>query len=173
MLADRWHTSFFDLDGKQGLLGQVQGRTADDAAYWLAGATPAGPIPDLVNRDFPAEIPGRKMVGDIAYIPTRQGWAFLATVIDCAARKVIGWAVDDNYRTPLITSAIQIAARNVNLPADAVFHSDTVYPTTRKARDDIARHIELRYNRTRFHSALGYRTPREVHDEYLNRQRAA
>ena len=39
--ADRWHTCFFDLDGKQGLLGQVQGRTADDAAYWLAGATPA------------------------------------------------------------------------------------------------------------------------------------
>ncbi len=40
MLADRWHTCFFDLDGGQGLLGQVQGRTADDAAYWLAGATP-------------------------------------------------------------------------------------------------------------------------------------
>ena len=41
LLADRWHTCFFDLDGKQGLLGQVEGRTADDAAYWLAGATPA------------------------------------------------------------------------------------------------------------------------------------
>jgi transposase len=41
LLADRWHTCFFDLDGRQGLLGQVQGRTADDAAYWLAGATPA------------------------------------------------------------------------------------------------------------------------------------
>ncbi len=41
VLADRWHTCFFDLDGQQGLLGQVQGRTADDAAYWLAGATPA------------------------------------------------------------------------------------------------------------------------------------
>jgi transposase len=41
MLADRWHTCFFDLDGQQGLLGQVQGRTADDTAYWLAGATAA------------------------------------------------------------------------------------------------------------------------------------
>jgi transposase len=41
LLADRWHTCFFDLDGRQGLLGQVEGRTADDAAYWLAGATPA------------------------------------------------------------------------------------------------------------------------------------
>ena len=41
LLADRWHTCFFDLNDRQGLLGQVQGRTADDAAYWLAGATPA------------------------------------------------------------------------------------------------------------------------------------
>ncbi len=40
LLADRWHTCFSGLDGQQGLLGQVQGRTAD-AAYWLAGATPA------------------------------------------------------------------------------------------------------------------------------------
>jgi transposase len=41
LLADRWHTCFFDLSGQQGLLGQVQGRTADDASYWLAQATPA------------------------------------------------------------------------------------------------------------------------------------
>ena len=49
----------------------------------------------------------------------------------------------------------------------------TVYPTRKKAQDDIARYIELRYNQTRLHSALGYRTPHEVHDEYLNRQLAA
>ena len=41
MLADRWHTCFFDLSGDQGLLGQVEGRTAGDAAYWLAQAAPA------------------------------------------------------------------------------------------------------------------------------------
>jgi transposase len=41
LLADRWHTCFFDLSGDQGLLGQVEGRTADDAAYWLAQASPA------------------------------------------------------------------------------------------------------------------------------------
>jgi len=40
-LADRWHTCFYDLSGKQGMLGQAEGRTADDAAYWLAGAAPA------------------------------------------------------------------------------------------------------------------------------------
>ena len=182
----------------------------------------AGPIPDLVNRDFSAQVPGEKMVGDITYIATWEGWVYLATVIDCATRKVVGWAMDDNYKTPLITAAIRMAARNLGLPPGAVFHSDrgsnytsagfaavleglgirqsvgrtgicydnalaesfnaavkvervyrTVYPTRKKAQDDIARYIELRYNRKRLHSALGYRTPQEVHDEYLNRQLAA
>ena len=181
-----------------------------------------GPIPDLVNRDFTADAPGRKMVGDITYIPTWEGWVYLATVIDCATRKVAGWATDDNYRTPLITSAIEMAARSLDLPADAVFHSDrgsnytsaefaaalerleirqsvgrtgicydnalaesfnaamkvervhrTVYPTRKKAEEDIVRYIELRYNRVRLHSGLGYRTPQEALDEYLNRQLAA
>ena len=49
----------------------------------------------------------------------------------------------------------------------------TVYPTRKKARDDIARYIEIRYNRMRLHSALGYRTPQETHDEYLSMQAAA
>ncbi|WP_440581831.1 IS3 family transposase [Streptomyces djakartensis] len=182
----------------------------------------AGPIPDLVNRDFTADAPGRKMVGDITYIPTWEGWVFLATVIDCHTKAVIGWAMDDNYKTPLIEAAIEMAARNHPLSGDAIFHSDrgsnytsaqfantlaglgirqsvgrtgicydnamaesffatlknervhrTVYPTREHAYRDIARYIEVRYNTKRRHSGLGYRTPREVHDEYLNQQLAA
>jgi transposase InsO family protein len=49
----------------------------------------------------------------------------------------------------------------------------TVYPTRKKARTDIARYIELFYNRRRLHSRLGYRTPHEVRTEYLNRRQAA
>ena len=49
----------------------------------------------------------------------------------------------------------------------------TAYPTRKMARKDIARYIEIRYNRKRLHSALGYRTPQEAHDEYLNRHLAA
>ena len=58
-------------------------------------------IPDLVERDFTAPAPGLKMVGDITYIPTWQGWLYLATVIDCHTREVVGGAMDDHYRTPL------------------------------------------------------------------------
>ena len=81
-------------------------------------------IPDLVNRDFTADAPGEKMVGDITYIPTWEGWLFLATVIDCHTKAVIGWAADDNYKTPLIEKAIEMAARNYPLAENAVFHSD-------------------------------------------------
>jgi Integrase core domain len=84
----------------------------------------AGPIPDLVHRDFTAHAPGQKMVGDITYIPTWEGWLFLATVIDCYTKKVIGWAMDDNYKTPLISAAIRMAARNHALEHGAIFHSD-------------------------------------------------
>jgi putative transposase len=49
----------------------------------------------------------------------------------------------------------------------------TVYPTREHARTDVARYIEFRYNSKRLHSGLGYRTPKEVHNEYLNEQFAA
>ena len=81
-------------------------------------------IPDLVNRDFTADAPGRKMVGDITYISTWQGWLYLATVIDCYSKKIVGWALDDNYKTPLIEQAIEMTARNNKLAPKAIFHSD-------------------------------------------------
>ena len=81
-------------------------------------------IPDLVSRDFTADAPGQKMVGDITYIETWEGWVYLATVIDCHTKAVIGWAMDDNYKTPLIEKAIEMAARNHQLADGAIFHSD-------------------------------------------------
>lgn len=81
-------------------------------------------IPDLVARDFTADAPGTKMVGDITYIPTWEGWVYLATVIDCCTKAIIGWAMDDNYKTPLIERAIEMAKRNHTIQPDAIFHSD-------------------------------------------------
>ena len=85
-------------------------------------------IPDLVQRDFTAAAPGEKMVGDITYIPTWEGWLYLATVIDCHTKEVIGWATDDNYKTPLIEKAMGMAARNYSLADKAIFHSRLAVP---------------------------------------------
>jgi len=81
-------------------------------------------IADLVRRDFTASVPGTKMIGDITYVPTWEGWVYLATVIDCYSKKVIAYAMDDNYKTPLITTAIRRAARNEQLVPGAIFHTD-------------------------------------------------
>ena len=50
-------------------------------------------IPDLLGQDFTAAAPGQKLIGDITYIPTWEGWLYLATVIDCHTRMVIGYAM--------------------------------------------------------------------------------
>jgi putative transposase len=81
-------------------------------------------IPDLVARDFTADQPGQKLVGDITYIPTWEGWLYLATVIDCHTKMVVGYAMDDNYKTPLIADALGRAAHATTFVADAIFHSD-------------------------------------------------
>jgi putative transposase len=61
---------------------------------------------------------------DITYIPTWQGWVYLATVIDCFNREVIGWAAADHMRAQLVCDALDMAATNHNLQPDCVFHSD-------------------------------------------------
>jgi transposase InsO family protein len=83
-----------------------------------------GPIPDLVNRDFTATAPGQKMVGDITYIPTWEGWLYLATVIDCHTKACIGYAMADHLRADLVIDALRMAARNYPLLEGAIFHSD-------------------------------------------------
>ncbi|MBZ2199399.1 DDE-type integrase/transposase/recombinase [Ruania sp. N2-46] len=60
----------------------------------------------------------------MTYIPTWEGWVYLATVIDCYSKKIIGWAMDDHYQSPLITAAITHAASRTTLAPGAVFHSD-------------------------------------------------
>jgi putative transposase len=80
--------------------------------------------PDLVCRDFAADAPGAKLVGDITFISTWEGWLYLATVIDCFNKEVIGYALADHMRTELVTDALDMAARNHNLVDDCIFHSD-------------------------------------------------
>ena len=79
---------------------------------------------DLVGRDFTADEPGVKLVGDISYIRTWAGWLYLATVIDCCSREVIGWSMADHMRTSLVCDAITMAVGRGRVQPDAIFHSD-------------------------------------------------
>jgi putative transposase len=106
--------------------------------------------PDLVGRDFTAEAPGCKLVGDITYIPTWAGWLYLATVIDCFNKEVIGYAMADHMRTSLVSDALAMAARNHRLAVDCIFHSDrgTQYTSTEFAEKLAALNMRQSLGRT-------------------------
>ncbi|GAA8845789.1 IS3 family transposase [Helicobacter pylori] len=81
--------------------------------------------PDLLRRDFTAERPNRRYVGDITYLPLADGTnLYLATVIDCYSRRLAGWAIADHMRTKLVEDALKAAAATRGSLKGAVFHSD-------------------------------------------------
>ncbi|WP_371271154.1 IS3 family transposase [Streptomyces sp. yr375] len=85
----------------------------------------ATPVPDLLGRDFTASAPNTKYVGDITYLPVGDGeFLYLATVIDCFSRRLVGWSIADHMRTSLVTDALRAAARVRGSLVGAVFHSD-------------------------------------------------
>jgi transposase InsO family protein len=79
---------------------------------------------DLVGRNFTADVPGTRLIGDITYLKTDEGWLYLATVIDLATRMVIGWQLADHMRTSLVVDALQMAIRHGHVRPAAIFHSD-------------------------------------------------
>src|SRR4051812_38333453 len=90
-------------------------------------ADPAAPArPDLITRGFSCDPVGinTRWCGDITYIPTWEGWLYLATVIDLASRRVVGWATADHLRTDLVDEALRTALTQRRPAAGVIFHSD-------------------------------------------------
>ena len=80
---------------------------------------------DLIGRHFgPCTELDRRYVGDITYIMTWEGWAYLATVIDLASRRVVGWALADHMRTELVEDALKMAFVTRRPDKGVIFHSD-------------------------------------------------
>lgn len=84
----------------------------------------AAPAPNVVNRDFDPAAPDRVWVTDITYLPTAQGWLYLATIIDLYSRIVVGWATADNLRTDLCLAALDDAVARRRPAPGLVHHSD-------------------------------------------------
>jgi transposase InsO family protein len=81
---------------------------------------------DLIKRDFTVDANkiNTRWCGDITYIPTWQGWLYLATVIDIASRRVVGYAMADHMRTELVSDALQNALATRDPKPGVIFHSD-------------------------------------------------
>jgi transposase InsO family protein len=79
--------------------------------------------PDLVQRQFAADAPNKLWVADITYIPTWEGFLFLAIVLDAFSRRVVGWAMADHLRTELVLAALKMAITQRD-SQDVIHHSD-------------------------------------------------
>jgi putative transposase len=83
----------------------------------------ARPAPDLVDRDFTAAAPNRLWVADITFVPTANGFMYLAVVLDAWSRKIVGWSMANHLRAELVLDALEMAIGQ-RRPADVIHHSD-------------------------------------------------
>jgi len=79
---------------------------------------------NLLNRDFTAPAPNRKWVADITYIPTKQGWLYLAVVLDLFSRRIVGWSMSDRIDSELVQAAMKMALLHRRPDAGLLHHSD-------------------------------------------------
>jgi putative transposase len=104
-----------EIEGVSRRRGRVRTTTPDK---------PAAAAPDLVKRDFSAERPDQTWVADITYVPTHEGWLFLAAVMDLYSRKIVGWSMREDLEAPLVVDAISMAITRRKPKPGLVHHSD-------------------------------------------------
>jgi transposase InsO family protein len=80
--------------------------------------------PNLVARQFNPTAPNKTWVGDLTFIPTREGWLYLVVIIDCFSRKVVGWSLSARPNRQLVLEALRHAVKRRGVSADLIFHSD-------------------------------------------------
>lgn len=89
-----------------------------------AGRTSESASPNLLQRCFEMERPNQAWVGDATFIPTRQGWLFLAVMLDLYSRTVVGWAMGTQLNRQLVLAALQMAIEQRRPEAGLVHHTD-------------------------------------------------
>ena len=114
---------------RAGLAGRVPRRYRHTTV-----ADPLTEIPDLVRRDFRPTHPDQLWVGDMTYIRTWEGWLYLATLLDCYSRRVVGWAMADHLRTELPLRALHMALARRRPTGTLIHHTDATPLSARPNR---------------------------------------
>jgi putative transposase len=84
----------------------------------------AAPVPDLVKRNFAAAAPNKIWTADITYVSTREGYLYLAFILDIYSRKVVGWSMTNHLRTELVGDALEMALWRRRPGAGLIHHTD-------------------------------------------------
>jgi len=80
--------------------------------------------PDLLQQDFTASAPNQRWVTDITYVPTAEGWLFLAAIVDLYSRRIVGWAMDSTMHRSLVLTALDMAIAGRQPGQGLIHHSD-------------------------------------------------
>jgi len=80
--------------------------------------------PNQLNREFIVDVPDRVYVGDITYLPTGEGWLYLAVVLDLCSRAVVGWSMANHMRAELVHQALSMALYQRQPAAGLIMHTD-------------------------------------------------
>jgi putative transposase len=80
--------------------------------------------PNQLNREFTVQEPDTMYVGDITYLPTREGWLYLAVVLDLCSRAVVGWSMADHMRAELVNQALAMALCQRQPAVGLIMHTD-------------------------------------------------
>ena len=106
-------------------LNGLEGRSGRVRRHHLTRQAKVQPhVPDLLERDFTAQVPDRKWVSDISYVPTAEGWLYLAVIQDLCSKAVVGWAARTHMRVELVTEALTMALGARNPAPGLIVHSD-------------------------------------------------
>lgn len=111
-----------------------------------------------------------KWAGDVTYLYTNEGWLYLAVIIDLYSRTVVGWSMASRMTSELVCNALKMALFRRGFPTGVIVHSDrgsqycandyrALLQKREQMRQAVFEYIEVDYNRTRRHSALGYLSP--------------
>jgi putative transposase len=80
--------------------------------------------PNQLNREFTVDVPDRVYVGDITYLPTGEGWLYLAVVLDLCSRAVVGWSMANHMRAELVNQALSMALSQRQPAVGLLMHTD-------------------------------------------------
>ncbi len=105
--------------------------------------------PNLLKRDFTADAPNKKWLTDMTFIATREGWLYLAGVLDAYSRKVIGWAMGKEHDAELVKEALQMALFQRQPGAGLVHHSDRGSEYASKSYQDLLHQHNIQISMSR------------------------
>ena len=138
--------------------------------------------PNRLNREFHATRPNEKWLADITYIPTAEGWLYLAAVMDLFSRKIVGWSFGDSLESSLVERAFQMAVQNAATLNGLLHHSDrgSQYAADAYQQLLVAQHVQVSmsrrgncYDNAPMESFFGTLKSECVHHRnYLTRQEA-